>query len=62
MKGKYKIPKDVPAAACGRCFWFKPDYMDGMGKCLLDVYEQKRYYKCMVCSEYELDTDIELEA
>lgn len=59
MKGKFKIPKDVPAAACGRCIWFKPDYKDGMGKCL--VYGEKRYYKCMVCSEYEFDSEIELE-
>lgn len=59
MRGKYKIPKDVPAAACGRCFWFKPNFKSGMGKCF--VHGEKRYYKCMVCSEYELDTELELE-
>lgn len=59
MRGKYKIPKDVPSAACGRCIWFKPDYKEGWGKCL--IHDEKRYYKCMVCSEYELETDIELE-
>lgn len=59
MKGKYRIPKDVPAEACGRCLWFKPDYKDGYGKCL--VHGVKRYYKCMVCSEYEQDSEIEIE-
>ena len=59
MRGKYKIPKDVPAAACGRCIWFKLDYKEGWGKCL--VHREKRYYKCMVCSEYDFDIEIELE-
>lgn len=58
MKGKFKIPADVPAAACGRCIWFKLDRPDGWGKCL--VKKGSYFYKCMVCAEYEFDSDIEL--
>lgn len=23
MRSKYKVPRDLPAAACGRCMWWK---------------------------------------
>lgn len=56
MKGKFPIPSDVPAAACGRCMWFKCMTPGGYGKCLLDG--SRHFYKCMVCEEYELDPEI----
>lgn len=56
MKGKYPIPSDLPAAACGRCMWFKCIKSDGWGKCLLDG--SSHWYKCMVCVEYEFDPEI----
>ena len=59
MKGKFKIPADVPAAACGRCIWFKLDRPDGWGKCL--VKKGSFFYKCMVCAEYEFDGEVELD-
>ena len=58
MKGKCKIPADVPAAACGRCYWFKLDRPDGWGKCAL--LKSSHFYKSFVCEEYELDTDLVL--
>jgi hypothetical protein len=58
MKGKFKIPADVPAAACGRCIWFKLDRPDGFGKCR--IWNDMYFYKCMVCEEYELDSEIDL--
>ena len=57
MNGKFKIPADVPAAACGRCIWFKLDRSDGWGKCL--VKKGSYFYNSMVCAEYEFDIDIE---
>lgn len=59
MTGKYLIPKDVPAAACGRCMWFTPIYKDGWGRCL--VKNERFYYKCMVCAEYDFDPTAEIE-
>lgn len=53
MKGKYRRPSDMPAACCGRCEWYQQDDADGNGRCML--YGSKRYYKCMVCEEYELE-------
>ena len=58
MRGKYKIPADVPAAACGRCIWFKLDRPDGWGKCL--IWSSSHFYKRFVCEEYEFDTDLVL--
>lgn len=58
MNGKFKVPADVPAAACGRCIWFKLDRPDGWGKCLIG--RGTFFYKCMVCPEYEFDTDLVL--
>ena len=58
MRGKFKVPADVPSAACGRCIWFKLDRPDGWGKCL--VGRGTFFYKCMVCEEYEFDADINL--
>ena len=56
MKTKYKMKPDLPAAACGRCMWFELGNDQGDGRCL--VHKEYRYYKCMVCDEYDLDTDI----
>ena len=54
MKGRYPLPQDLPAAACGRCLWFKLTKNDGYGQCLVRP-GQLYYYKCMVCAEYEQD-------
>lgn len=48
------MPTDLPAAACGRCYWFNLRDNQGNGKCL--IFEEARYYKCMPCDEYEMDT------
>ena len=53
MRGRYPRPSDMPAACCGRCFWYQQDDADGNGHCVLDGC--KRYYKCMVCEEYEFE-------
>lgn len=56
MKREYNIPKDSPAACCARCMWYKCKLdKDGFAQCLM--YREKRYYKCMVCPEYELDPE-----
>lgn len=55
MKSKYQLPADCPAVACGRCMWWKQKDEVGWGQCL--VYKDKRWYKCMVCPEYEFDPD-----
>lgn len=51
--GKYQRPNDTPAAACGRCFWWKQTDNQGWGKCL--VLNEKRWHQCMVCPEYEFE-------
>ena len=56
MRSKYRLPRDLPAAACGRCLWWKQIDADGWGQCL--VQDEKTWYKCMVCSEYEMDNEI----
>lgn len=54
MKTEYILPADTPAAACGRCIWWKQTTQDGWGRCM--VYKEKRWYKSMVCLEYEQDS------
>lgn len=56
MRTKYKVPRDLPAAACGRCMWWKQTDDEGWGKCL--IWNEKRWYQCMVCQEYDMDTEI----
>ncbi len=51
MSGRYPKLSDMPAVCCGRCAWYHQVDADGNGRCLLDGC--KRYYKCMVCVEYE---------
>lgn len=51
MSGRYPKLSDMPAVCCGRCMWYHQIDADGYGRCLL--YGSKRYYKCMVCTEYE---------
>lgn len=48
------MPKDLPAAACGRCLWFKLIKNNGYGQCLFQP-SLLYYYKQMVCKEYEQD-------
>lgn len=58
MESRFRVPKDVPAAACGRCMWWQQKDDEGWGKCLL-----KRgtfWYKCMVCCEYEQDVYVKI--
>ncbi len=55
MTTNYQVPVDTPHAACGRCEWWKPKTHDGWGRCAW--WREKRWYKCMVCSEYEVDPD-----
>lgn len=55
MNSKFKRPADTPAAACARCMWWVQKKEDGWGLCL--CFKEKRYYKCMVCAEYELDPE-----
>lgn len=55
MRSKYQLPKDCPAAACGRCMWWQQQNAEGQGKCLLK--EGKFFYKSMVCCEYEYDEE-----
>ena len=52
MRGRYQRPSDMPAACCGRCEWFRPGNAEGNGRCT--QWGETRYYKCMVCLEYEL--------
>lgn len=54
MKGNYPLPQDLPAAACGRCMWFKLTDREGYGQCVVR-HGDRYYYKCMVCAEYEQD-------
>lgn len=51
MSSVYEKPKDMPKAACGRCQWWQQTDAEGWGKCL--VRNDKAWYKCMVCVEYE---------
>lgn len=53
MKSKFEIPKDLPAAACGRCVWWLQTDAEGWGDCL--VVNDKRWYQCMICNEYDQD-------
>lgn len=55
MRSNYQMPNDVPHAACGRCEWWKQNTMEGWGRCVL--LREKRWYKCMVCPEYEVDLE-----
>lgn len=56
MKRAYIIPADTPAAACGRCLWFTANLdKDGFAQCV--YWRERRYYKCMICPEYENDND-----
>ena len=52
---RFKMPADTPAAACANCIWWTQRTVDGWGRC--HIYNERRYYKCMVCSEYELDPE-----
>lgn len=56
MFSLYPIPADLPQHACGRCVWFRNDTKDGNGTCL--AMRGRKYYKCMVCEEYELDPEV----
>lgn len=56
MESRFRVPKDVPAAACGRCVWWQQKDAEGWGKCLLK--RGSFWYKCMVCCEYEFDPDV----
>lgn len=58
MKSKYNLPDGCPSAACGRCMWWQQKDEEGWGQCLL--YKEKRWFKCMVCPEYEQDPDARL--
>lgn len=51
MRSDYKLPADCPLAACGRCIWWQQKDAEGWGQCQL--FREKRWYKCMVCPEYE---------
>lgn len=59
MRYLFKRPADTPSAACGRCIWFSQDTAEGWGRCAL--WREKRWYKCMICVEYECDPDIPIE-
>lgn len=52
------VPSDCLRVACGFCEWFFFSNIDndGFGDCA--IYGEKRYYKCMVCSEFELNYEI----
>ena len=50
------IPKDAPAACCARCMWYTC-ILDNDGFALCLVHRERRYYKCMVCSEYDFDPE-----
>lgn len=56
MNSKLYVPGDVPAAACGRCTWWTQTDCNGEGWC--HQWQEGRWYKCMVCEEYELNVDI----
>ena len=53
MDSTFKRPVDTPVAACGRCMWWNQTDEEGNGYCL-DCSES-RWYKCMVCEEYDMD-------
>lgn len=54
MPNKFSIPKHLPAAACGRCYWFLLTGSDGYGVCQ-NQSKKRVYYKCIACPEYEPD-------
>ena len=54
MYSKFKIPVDAPAACCARCIWWKQTNVQGEGTCA--IWSERRWYKCMVCPEYEFDS------
>lgn len=58
MRSKYRVPRDLPAAACGRCLWWKQTDADGWGQCVLQG--NMTWYKTMVCSEYDMDNEINI--
>lgn len=53
MKSKFEMPEGLPQHACGRCFWWRQTDAEGWGKCRLN--NEKRWYQCMVCCEYEMN-------
>lgn len=55
MDSKYQRPADTPAAACGRCIWWTQTNAEGEGNCT--IWDDSRFYKCMVCYEYERELD-----
>ena len=48
-------PMDTPKIACGRCYWWKQKNSEGSGHC--KIWNESRWYKCMVCPEYEMEPD-----
>lgn len=58
MNCRIPVPPDFPAAACGRFIWFDTTNVLGDGRCIL--YREYRFYKCMVCCEYEQDNDVNI--
>lgn len=59
MANEFTIPLDLPRAACGRCMWYDALDNQGWGRCM--IHREDRYYKCMICDEYEEKTDINFE-
>lgn len=53
MDNTFNRPADTPAAACGRCMWWNQTDEEGNGYCL--VWSEARWYKCMVCDEYDME-------
>lgn len=53
MDSKYERPTDTPAAACGRCMWWTQTDAEGNGHCA--IWNEARWYKCMVCEEYDME-------
>lgn len=54
MDSIYERPADTPAAACGRCMWWKQTDEEGNGQCV--ICNESRWYKCQVCEEYDMDS------
>jgi hypothetical protein len=55
MVSKFARPADTPKSACGRCCWWKQTNEVGSGHC--SIWDESRWYKCMVCDEYDMEPD-----
>lgn len=51
-----KVQCTLPKDGCGRCVWWNHRSHTGYGQCMLT--REQRWYACMICPEYERDSQV----